>query len=290
MAGVMDGLPLGVSNADNRVERFLAAMHAERQRVRDFVAAYHTRLEQAVALLEEHIRRIEEGAESAGAGESFLLDAPDNDYRRRYELTLNDLRELRTKNLELQQQLVQARAVSSPVSDKPRKPDGTLDWEAEKRRILAALESDFDQNDPERQTERLKIETVLKTTEAALVAKDRAIAELKQQLEAPLRDGVQSLVASSATDQAVDGDAVIQEERRRLAQLQVEWREKLRRAEIELSMERAKLARQRAELDDRVQVLEGTTPSPSSDRPQAANADPPLRGRWLARLGLGDGS
>ena len=68
-------------------------------------------------------------------------------------------------------------------------------------------------------------------------------------------------------------------------------REQLKKAEIDISMERAKIARDRAELDEKLHSLQ-------REQAQQAAADPasggdkakkPTRGRWLSRLGLSDG-
>ena len=65
-------------------------------------------------------------------------------------------------------------------------------------------------------------------------------------------------------------------------------REKLRQFEIEASLERARLARERSNLDEKLRVLEqekvhaapDDTP-PEADKPKSSR-------RWLARLGIKD--
>jgi hypothetical protein len=61
----------------------------------------------------------------------------------------------------------------------------------------------------------------------------------------------------------------------------------LRQAEIELSLERAKLARDRSAIEEKVHAYE--------EKLATAQAGPAVpaklpRGRWLARLGLKDGN
>ena len=76
----------------------------------------------------------------------------------------------------------------------------------------------------------------------------------------------------------------------RLAQRQSdELREKLSRAEIDISMERAKLARERAELEEKLQRLERekTQHGPSASDAEDVRQSGP-RGNWLSRLGLKD--
>ncbi|MCE5269289.1 MAG: hypothetical protein LLG00_15535 [Planctomycetaceae bacterium] len=179
---------------------------------------------------------------------------------------------------------------ANPVGPAPaftgsQQQGGRLDWEAEKRRILAALESDFDPRDPQQQTERLRIEDVLQSTEQALADKDRQIADLKRQV-AQLSGGQSHAERQAAVERLLDSDAVIQEERKRLNGLEQQWQEKLRQAEIDLSLQRAKLARDRAELEERIRLAEcalagGPATTASGDRQKRG-----APGRWLARLGL----
>jgi hypothetical protein len=90
--------------------------------------------------------------------------------------------------------------------------------------------------------------------------------------------------------EGLDMDAIIGQERAAVQQLQDEWREKLRRTEIELSLERAKIARQHAELNDKRRELEkqlANALAAASSSSGAANlSTKPPRGQWLARLGL----
>ena len=178
----------------------------------------------------------------------------------------------------------QARSAAA-LAEQGRKQGDTLDWEAEKCRILAALESDGDENDSDQRAERLKIENVLQTTEKIVAEKDREIQQLKRRLE-ELSPDAEARAASAATiAQAIDVDGAVREERERLRQLQDEWREKLRQAEIDLSVERAKLARQRAGLEDRTPSAPGDLP-PGSAEATADDASRSAPGHWLAKLGL----
>ena len=90
----------------------------------------------------------------------------------------------------------------------------------------------------------------------------------------------------------LDRDDLIREERQRLADLQNEWREKIRQTEVELSLERAKLARQRAELDERARPSDDSLSNSKNDKARDAakenSARQLPRGRWLARLGITD--
>jgi hypothetical protein len=197
-------------------------------------------------------------------------------------MALDDLSAMKAENCELQQQLAKAQATAK-VANCGALPGRGFDWESEKRRILAALESDFDPSDPATRSERLKIENVLRSTEIALEGKDREIEHWKSRCEESDRAaGAAPNLAQNA--QLLDADAIVQEERQRLRQLQSDMQEKLRLAEIELSMERARLARQRAELEEQMRPAESAS---AAESPAAtAGQQRPARGRWLAKLGL----
>lgn len=289
-------------------------MHA---RTLELLVAQEARLKQAEGLVEQELKRLDEELaherdqldrlrserdmlaarltqfEAGGAVvplSPLELAGPDSggadtdEYRRRYELAASDLEELKARNSALQRQLDDARQAAAALATQSQAPSGRLDWEAEKRRTLAALESETDQHDASQCGERLKIEEMLHSTEQIIGEKDRQIRELTQQVEAQ-RGNIE---ASAPANAALDADAAIQEERKRLNQLQEEWREKLRQAEIEVSLERAKLARQRAEMEERLQAAQA---DPHKSAPPAApsgRAERRSSGRWLARLGLTD--
>ena len=82
--------------------------------------------------------------------------------------------------------------------------------------------------------------------------KDREISELKQRLTSQEELAAQQSLSSEAVEisEAIDEDTVIQQQRERLAQLEEEWQEKLRTAEMELSLERAKIARETSQLNE----------------------------------------
>ena len=205
----------------------------------------------------------------------------DEDLPHRYELALDDLRESQSRNTELQQQLSNARSTATQLPQRP----GWLDWEAEKQRILASLEADFDEDDESQQTERLKIVEVLRTTDEVVAAKDRKIQELQQRLEEQDHMGEAKVPDIVLIDQVLNTDAAILEEQERLKQLQEQWREKLLQAEVEIATKRAKIARQCAELAQ-LRSAESVPPEPPDTTEIEGQAERPNHGRWLARLGL----
>jgi hypothetical protein len=267
-------------------EQFTALLHVERDRVCEFLAAQQARLERAGAVLEEQLARLEDSAREPMTGTGGQVVAAGDDYRRRYEMALDDLRGLKAENAALQRQLANARSTVPAPTGEGRAHGGGLDWEAEKRRILAALESDFNENDSDQRVERLKIEDVLRTTEKIIAQRDCEIRELQQRLEDASCGVRMAAGGAAAIEHASEVDAAVREERERLKQLQDELQEKLRQAEIDLSVERAKLARQRAELEERTRSAVTAPPQTPAAATAADDAEPPAHGRWLARLGL----
>jgi hypothetical protein len=266
------------------------SLHTERDGVREFLDTQQKRLDRAEGTLEGLIAQFEElvrsapaeGAEGGeGAGDGGL------DYQRRYEMALDDLREMKAANALLQEQLAKARSAPAASPQHGHPHTAALDWETEKRRILAALESELDESDPQQQAERLKIEDVLRTTDQAIAEKDEEIRELKRQLEEAA--GVSGLVqAATAVEQVLQSDTAIQEERERLRQLEEQLQNRLRQAEIDISLERAKVGRERAELEEKLRKTGGDVSQSADGADAPAAPEPPARGRWMSRLGLTD--
>lgn len=164
-----------------------------------------------------------------------------------------------------------------------------LDWESEKRRVLAALEAEGDGSSDDgtpRAGNEVDIQSLVHRTDMLLAERDREIAELKQLLKQQSANLGSVAVGAAAIGELLDADAIIQEEREKLRLLQAEWQEKLRTAEIEISVERAKLARQRAELEE--MLRENPLPNHHPEAAAPVKADKTPSGRWLARLGLKD--
>ena len=281
-ASVMESLPVQTPASDAWADQFAASLHAERDGVREFLAAQQTRLERAEATLENSIARLETAPSDSAAEGGDKAGGDEDEYRRRYEMALDDLRELKAGNSLLQDQLSKARATASTLAKQNRSPETGLDWETEKLRILAALESDLDENDSEQRAERLKIKDVLQSTERAIAEKDREIQELKQRLAESAGRGPLDQMAA-AVEQTLRNDIAIQQERERLRQLEEQLQSRLCRAEIEISLERAKLARERAEIDERLRSA-GINAAKSAG--ESNTPEPPAHGRWLSRLGL----
>lgn len=227
-------------------------------------------------------------APSASGGDAELEQKVES-LEKRYALAMEDLREEKGRAAELELKLAEARR-SGGGGAAPA--GGGLDWEAQKRRMLAMLE-EYDDGTEDEANERLTIQGTLEITDSVVAAKDAEIAELHKLLSEQSSNIGNVAVGAAAIAQLVESDEVIQHERERARQLQTEWEGKMRTAEVEISVERAKLARERAELEEKLRTLEERSASFGAHAPAnpgAAEHKEPKRGRWLERLGLKDSS
>lgn len=215
-------------------------------------------------------RQLEETGEPHGGADEEM-----EDLRARFEMAVEDVRRLKNENADLSERV--ASGSSAPVGD-------DNDWEAQKRRLLASLEGEGESDDATRNEERATIAETVQITNDAIAEKERQIERLRSQIASD-----DSAAESSANDEAVsallDEDEVIRVERERLAQLEVEWQEKLRAAELELSVERAKITRTQSELAEQqieLEALRAAAAIPGS-------GEMPSEGRrnWMKKLGLG---
>lgn len=206
------------------------------------------------------------------------------DLQRRFELAVEDVREFKTKNAKLESQLAEAKSSRGAAV---QHDSGGMDWESQKRRLLAALEDNSDDDqEPTLRNERASIKNTIEITDAVIAEKDRQIAELEARLDHTLNDpGVVDEARNRQIMELVDADQVIAEHRRRAQELEREMEEKLRAAELELSVERAKLARQKVELEELRATLESQRHQNEAAGGAAAAPGTPRR-RWLSKLGI----
>jgi chromosome segregation ATPase len=203
-----------------------------------------------------------------------------SDLQRRFELAVEDLREYKTKSAKLEAQLAAASSQSRTSA-----PDtGGNDWESQKRRLLASLEESAEAPEtPVEKQQRITIEGTIEMTDAVVAEKDRQIAELQAQLAAGDSTFVDAEHTRKVND-LVEADDVIAVHRQRVRELEREMQEKLRAAELELSVERAKMARQRAELDELKSDLEAKKQEYESSGGAPVQGQP--KRRWRDKLGL----
>lgn len=199
--------------------------------------------------------------------------------------------ELRTQLLDARKEAVELRMQTNELADQIAKhqlqeskgSNESLSWEERKKLLLKELESD-DQGAS--LGDRATIQGIVETTQKEIERRDEEIRELRKLLQeqSSARDGL--AVGAAAIAQLLETDELIQTERQKLKGLQSEWEEKVRQAEIELSRERAKLARERQEMDEWLRTLpkQGDATDPAKQNIKAAG------GNWLSRLGLKDNS
>ena len=159
-------------------------------------------------LRQQHERLTDELREEL-ANKSAADDAGDDELRQRYEMALEDLRELKAENARLTKDA--ARARSAPAAA-PVTGDG-FDWETQKQRLLAQLECDFDDKDPEHAKERMTVEGTIRITDQVVAARDKEIAELRELLEQQAESIGNVAVGASAIAEMLDQDELIREER-----------------------------------------------------------------------------
>lgn len=213
-------------------------------------------------------RRLEEANEFADPSQEM------EDLRARFQMAVEDLRALKTENADLRDQLASGGGSAVAVDN------GGNDWESQKRRLLASLEGEGEgQIDAPRREERAAISGTIQITDSVVAEKDAEIRRLKQQLAAA--DDIEPVSAVEAA--VLDNDEVIRVERERIAKLEEEWREKIRTAELEMSVERAKIARAQSELAEQQMELETL-------RAASGNGLAPGEARrtWFNKLGLGN--
>jgi hypothetical protein len=186
------------------------------------------------------------------------------DLQKLYEMSCDEIRELKS----------QLEEISTAAAAEPNAAeDDVLDWEAAKRRMMAELEMEDGLTEPDLG----KIDRIVAQTDQLVAEKDGEIGRLRNQLE---MTGGGKVIESLLED-----CDVVRQERERLSKLQTEWEEKLRAAEIEISIERAKISREIAAQQEQLRNLEDMARAQTSaDSEDSA----PTRGRWLARLGLGE--
>lgn len=202
------------------------------------------------------------------------------DLQRRFELAVEDLREFKTKNAKLESQL----AAAATYRPQNRPDTGEMDWESQKRRLLASLEGGDGHVEPVSEQDRRTIEGTIEITDAVVAEKDRQIAELKTQLAAADADAADDDEHNRKVHELLDADEVIAQHRKRVRELEREIEEKLRTAELELSVERAKMARQRMELDELKSDLESKRQDYEATGGLPAQGQP--KRRWRDKLGL----
>ncbi len=238
----------------------------------DSVELVHLRAERDT--LAERITELEQKSTAREDADATQEQA---DLQRRFELAVEDVRDLKKKNAQLEVQLAAAATGAVPAAA----GGGGSSWEAMKKQMLADLEDEGGDVDVGRQQERATIENTIRITDDALSRKDREIAELKSRLAEGLSTAQDD---GAAIQQLVDADEVIAAHRVRIAQVEAEIHEKLRAAELELSVARAKITRDTAHLTELKAEIDAQRASGETHVGPGGVQHP--KRRWLSKLGL----
>ena len=236
--------------------------------------------------LAERVSELENApAPVASADEQQELE----DLQRRFELAVDDVRQFKQENADLRERLEAAPA--STIANSNAEP---LDWQAQKALLMAALDAEdlgatSDEIDEPRREERATLEGTISITDRVVAEKDTMLAEweakvadLQSQLKArPEGQDVDALRDQIVAEILGDNEAV-QTEVARLHQQQEQLDGKLRKAELEISVQRATLAREQMSLEEKLAKL----PAEDTEGEEASTGKP--RRRWLSALGLKD--
>ena len=229
------------------------------------------------------------------------------------EETKAQLEILRSQLLEARHDAIELRLQAAETADlepyapnvKPAPgPPQAMSWEEQKRHLLRAFEAESEAIDFTTMTPT-EFERLFVATKRALADRELEIQELKSMLDLQSQASANGLaMGASAISHILDADPFIQEERQRLSSLQEELQRKLRDAEIEISVERARIARDRLSLQNASQTLADENLAASANNLAAQESQQnmaiaslerklvpgsiPRTRRWLQRLGLRD--
>lgn len=203
-----------------------------------------------------------------------------------YDLQL-ELLDLRSQNSDLASQIAKHQLNATAARPHECLNQESLTWEERKQLIMQQLDADADAEQVPETTvlKNLEIEDIINTTQKEIERRDREIGELHSIIEqqSSAREGM--AIGAAAIAQMLDADELISQERQKLKDIQREWEDKLRQAEIDLSMERAKLARERTQLETELEQARKSPPSPFVEIEGQTKAQARTR-KWLEHLGL----
>jgi hypothetical protein len=196
--------------------------------------------------------------------------------------------QLRATTAEKNDLILEVQEVRDSLGDGLSSPG--LDWETEKRRVLASLEADDLDDSPTSREDRSNVQNTIRISDRIIAEKDREIVELNQLLEQQSGNIGDVAIGAAAIGATLDNDELVQQERERLVVLQQEWTEKLRKAEVEISVERATFAREKAAFATQKQKIinllekHNLSLDDIEDEPKVEVR----RGRWREKLGITD--
>lgn len=219
-------------------------------------------------------------------------DAPPEDSIALIDQLRNEIAELQAQNEDLASQIATHNVESSIRSNDATELNESMSWEERKQMILQRLEDEESElriaGGPQAVSDQREIDRLrqlVEQTDHEIARRDQEIAELRELLEQQSGTVSGMAVGAAAIAGLLDQDDLVREEREKLQQIQDEWEQKLRQAEIEVSLERARLARERQEIEKRNLEIEEQLAQQSEITAEGENPAAPKR-RWLAKLGL----
>lgn len=263
-----------------------SAQHAQELEACEELRAQIERLETDLQETQAALEASQSNPSSDNADQANEWAAQLDDLEQQLVTAQEELTDLRSQNSDLASQLAKKQVSNSGNKPHVQFDQEALSWEERKQLILQQLEDECDvssENDLDSQAKRVDVEQILETTQAEIDRRDEELADLRSVLEQQSETKQGVAIGAAAIAQMMDEDDLISQERQKLKDIQQEWEEKLRQAEIDLSMERAKLARERRQLDSELKDREQERPHESS------NPEPAGKGRtrkWLEHLGL----
>lgn len=282
-----DGLARRLQRHCARAEEFLAD---ERRRMENI----ERELLGALSSMEEQLLQSAEAAKEFSAKTHEPSSAAFDGVAAERDELRAECRTLQERIAELEDQIAAGPGEAQPAVDSADGAGGGgFNWESQKQRLLAALDSSGDSQSDEEIGDRATIESTIQTTDRIVAAKDREIEQLRRKLQ-QLKNSTASAAESDreeSVDEILNTDEIIQQEREKLLLLQEEMREKQRKSEIEISLERARLARERVALEEKIATFEeqaGQFDESDGDDQVEEETGNKSRSRWMARLGLGE--
>lgn len=237
--------------------------------------------------------------------ENIRLRAEIDQLREEIDRLEKEIGELRIANKELSSN---AGDSGEEPGVKESKPAPEMDWEERKRQILAELENDsFDAEsfltamNEDIESEKALVDAFETPAEyvEALNAEltnlnERLRREEKENQELRTRLEAASVQASDSCPPAADipVDEQVQLERDKFARMQADWEERFREAEIEASMERAKISRERRMMELKNQALEEQVEALRVYEKGLTSGEVKETGgsrrKWMAKLGISE--
>ena len=189
--------------------------------------------------------------------------------------------ELSQENRHLRNQISAMSSESRRTTPTSASPDN-MSWDDRKKLLMMELDGettgtelqDHGVSDPD------ALAHLIQSSQIEIERRDREIEELKKLLATQSNTISEGVSMEAERSKVLDADEIIQQERGRLRTIQAELDDKLRKAEVDLSLERARLARDRQLVEERQQALKNQTAEADTSTPGVKKRN------WLASLGL----